>query len=201
MVELNNVVKVFDTFKLGPLNQQFNRGKSYCITGKSGSGKTTLINIIGMLEKQDSGEVVIMGHKNPQISSKIGRGLLRHNISYMFQNYGLVDNESVRENLLLVNNKNLDLDVALKKVGLSGREDQIIATLSGGEQQRVAIAKILIKDSNIIICDEPTGNLDDNTGNMIMDLLFNLMTEDKILIVVSHDMRHLSRFDEHIILG
>ncbi len=198
MIVLKNVFKKYDEFELGPINYQFIPGNSYCIMGKSGTGKSTLINIIGMLEKQDTGDLVINNILNPNIASSNGRKILKNDLSYMFQNYGLVDNETVKENLLLVNNRQGDINNVLDKVGLKGKENYKVASLSGGEQQRVAIAKILIKDSKIIICDEPTGNLDDETGDIIISQLLNLVNSEKILIVVTHDKRYRKLF-EHII--
>ncbi len=204
MIILENINKSFDKQLLKDFSFTFSPGKSYAIIGPSGCGKSTLLNIIGMLDKADSGILTINGIKNPVIGSKEGQKILKGEMSYMFQNYGLVDNETVLQNLKLVNTTKKDLltiSQILKKVGLENFEAKKIANLSGGEQQRVAIAKVLLKNSNIILADEPTGNLDDDTANGIMELLLNIHGTNKILIVVTHNIKYLNLFDEIIDLS
>ena len=154
-----------------------------------------MLNIIGLLEKPDSGNINIMGIENPVIDSKSGVKLLRNNISYLFQNYGLVDNETVEYNLkiatrflkLTKEEEKAKITEALDTVGLSGYEKNKVFQLSGGEQQRVAMARILIKPTNIILADEPTGSLDPNNREMIMSLLTKVNEMGKTVIIVTHD--------------
>ncbi len=200
MIKLTGVSKKYEKKIIENFTYQFEKGKNYVIVGSSGKGKTTLLNLIGMLEEADEGEVEINNVKNPSINSLKGQKILRNNISYMFQNYGLVDNETVEENLQLVLNKKADYVTSniLRKVNLQGMEHRKIASLSGGEQQRVAIAKILLKNSNIILCDEPTGNLDEENADIIMEYLLGIQDGSKVIIVVTHNKKYIEDFDEVI---
>lgn len=204
MISLNKIEKSYDNNKiLRNFSYDFIQGKKYVITGESGSGKSTLLNIIGMLVKPDSGSIIINDIKNPELGSRKGRMLLKHNISYMFQNYGLVENENIISNLQLVNAENKSLNKiheVLHKVGLKGFEHRKVCTLSGGEQQRVAVAKILLKEADIILADEPTGNLDQKMSKEILKLLLDIVDNDdkKILIMVTHEKEFISYFDEVI---
>lgn len=200
MIKLTGVSKKYEKKIIENFTYQFEKGKNYVIVGSSGKGKTTLLNLIGMLEEADEGEVEINNIKNPSINSLKGQKILRNNISYMFQNYGLVDNETVEENLQLVLNKKADYVTSniLRKVNLQGMEHRKIASLSGGEQQRVAIAKILLKNSNIILCDEPTGNLDEENADIIMEYLLGIQDGSKVIIVVTHNKKYIEDFDEVI---
>lgn len=196
VISLKNICKsfgnkvIFDNFNLN-----VEEGEFLCITGVSGKGKTTLLNIIGLLEKPDSGSINIMGYDNPEIDSKSGIKLLRSNISYLFQNYGLVDNETVEYNLKIAtrflklskNDEKNKIEEALNTVGLSGYEKNKIFQLSGGEQQRVAMARILIKPTSIVLADEPTGSLDSDNRDLIMELLTKVNEQGKTVIIVTHD--------------
>lgn len=193
-IVLNNICKKFgEKIILDNFNMQVNKGEFLSIMGESGKGKTTLLNIIGMLEKADSGELIIKGHRNLSFSSPKAIKLRRYDISYLFQNYGLIDNETVLNNLKIVtkyqkskNEKN-DIINALDRVGLSGIEKRKVFTLSGGEQQRVALAKIILKSPEIILADEPTGSLDYKNRDYVLEILKNLNEEGKTVIVVTHD--------------
>ncbi|MDR0918851.1 MAG: putative bacteriocin export ABC transporter [Oscillospiraceae bacterium] len=174
---------------------EIDKGAFVSVMGASGAGKSTLLNIIGLLEKPDSGEIIIHGVKNANIYNKDGRILLRNNIAYLFQNYGLIENETVFYNMaisarfrkLTKLQKSNTISNALEKVGLSGFESKKVFKLSGGEQQRVALAKIMVKSSDIILADEPTGSLDDNNKVAILEILRNMNREGKTVIVVTHD--------------
>lgn len=193
-IVLNNICKKFgEKIILDNFNMQVNKGEFLSIMGESGKGKTTLLNIIGMLEKADSGELIIKGYRNLSFSSPKAIKLRRYDISYLFQNYGLIDNETVLNNLKIVtkykkskNEKN-DIINALDRVGLSGIEKRKVFTLSGGEQQRVALAKIILKSPEIILADEPTGSLDYKNRDYVLEILKNLNEEGKTVIVVTHD--------------
>ncbi len=194
--ELTNIKKVFQNHTvLDDFSVQVKQGDFLAITGKSGSGKTTILNIIGLLEKQDEGDLQLFGYKNPSLQSKAGNKILRKKLSYLFQNYALVDNETVNQNLEIAflslkcsNAKKKELKVkALKKVGLKVDLEQKVFSLSGGEQQRLAIARLLIKPCELILADEPTGSLDSTNRNEILTLLQNLNKEGKTIIIVTHD--------------
>lgn len=193
---LTNVCKrfgkktVLDNFSL-----QIAAGDYISITGESGKGKTTILNIIGMLDTPDKGSVEICGCKNPKFSSRTAMRLRRYDVSYLFQNYGLIDTETVEENLAIAlrfkkasaAGKKRVISDALSKVGLSGYEKRKIFTLSGGEQQRVALAKIIVKSPKIILADEPTGSLDEKNRNYVLEILEVLNKSGKTIVVVTHD--------------
>jgi len=196
-----NEKTIFENFSL-----EVNKGEYLSIMGESGKGKTTLLNIIGMIDKPDSGTVIIQGHKNPDFSSRASVNLRRYSISYLFQNCGLIDTETVENNLKIAlhfkkvskgKKKTLIADT-LSYVGLKGYERRKIFTLSGGEQQRVALAKIIAKSPQIILADEPTGNLDHKNRNYVLEILKNLNSEGKTVIVVTHDPYVASCAGKHI---
>ena len=149
------------------LNMEIAENEFVCVVGESGSGKTTLLNIMGLLEKPTSGNIEICGIKNPGLNTRKGIRLLREEISYLFQNYGLVENETVKYNVkmatrfLKIDKKKREekIEETLDKLGLLELINEKIYCLSGGEQQRVALAKIMIKPSSIILADEPTGGV------------------------------------------
>jgi len=195
LIELNNVVKNFGVKTvLDQFSLQIEGGKMYAITGPSGCGKSTLLNMMGGIEKATSGDVTIFENKNISPRSFKVRKLLRHHISFLFQNYALSDNDTVQYNLEMAlihnkdkKNKKQAIADALNKVGLEGYEKQKIYTLSGGEQQRVAMARLLLKPTKIILADEPTGNLDIENRDAIFELLLELNREGKTIVLVTHD--------------
>lgn len=196
IIKLENICKkydektIFDKFSL-----EIDQGEFISIMGSSGAGKSTLLNIIGLLEKADSGNVIINGYKNPSMYNSNGRTLLRNHLAYLFQNYGLIENESVFDNLLISirfikiskSEKKQRIYNALAQVGLAGVQNKKVYKLSGGEQQRIAIAKIILKESDIILADEPTGSLDENNKKEVLKLLKSFNEEGKTVVVVTHD--------------
>lgn len=208
MVELNEVTKKFgDKVVIDHFSMQIEEGKIYAITGKSGCGKSTLLNIIGGLEKASEGEVMILGNKNISSRSNKLRKLLRYKISYLFQNYALSDNDTVKYNLGMalqytdVKNKRQAITDSLQRVGLEGFEKQKVYTLSGGEQQRVAIARLLLKPTELILADEPTGNLDSKNRDSIFNLLLELNKVGKTIVIVTHDMELAKKCNQIIVLS
>lgn len=203
IIALKNVNKNFESKEvLKNLSIQIEAGKFYAITGKSGSGKSTLLNVMGGVEKATSGEVEIFGLMKLKPHGWKLRKLLRYKISYLFQNYALSDNDTVAYNLKMAlsynkeaKNKKEAIGSALEKVGLNGYENQKIHTLSGGEQQRVAIARLLLKPTEIILADEPTGNLDIENRNAIFDLLLALNKAGKTIVMVTHDLELAQKCD------
>ena len=202
MIELKDIGKSYDGYEvLSHFDYQFEAGKSYALTGKSGSGKTTLLNMIGRLEMPDSGEVLLEGKNLNKLSKRV---YFRDHLGYLFQNYGLIDNESIKDNLTLafVGKKESRAEQealmvqVLKQVDLSDHDmKRKIFSLSGGEAQRVAIAKLMLKQPSIILADEPTGALDEDTGREIIDILMQLVGDETTLIIATHDPHVYSRVD------
>lgn len=209
-IEISHMKK---SFREHVLFQDFSltvpEGEYLAITGRSGSGKSTLLNICGLLDAPDQGDVTILGHRNPQLDSKTGRELLRTQVSYLFQNFGLVDEATVLDNLKIAahalpggkEKKREQIAEALKAVGLSGYEKKPVYALSGGEQQRVAIAKLLIKPARLILADEPTGSLDPANRTMVLSFLEQLHRDGKTIVVVTHDPEVAKCADKTIALS
>jgi len=189
---------------LKDINFEIHDQEMVAITGASGSGKSTLLNILGLLETPDSGMLTLFGQtKIHPFSSKASR-LLRDRIGFLFQNYALIDNKSVAYNLLLAIKKRKGLNTkekieqVLNRVGLNGFERKIVYQCSGGEQQRIAIARLLLKPCDLILADEPTGSLDLINRDAILDLLQDLKSEGKSIIIVTHDPVVAQRCDRII---
>ncbi|HGL1434093.1 TPA: ATP-binding cassette domain-containing protein [Streptococcus pneumoniae] len=185
-IDLLNVSKSFGSKKIfTDLNLIFESGKSYALIGGSGSGKSTLLNIIGRLEKIDSGNVLVDKQDIWKIKE---RTFFKNTVGYVFQNYSLIDNKTVYDNLSLITKDKKTITDVLEKVGLSSDYlHQKIYELSGGQVQRVAIARMLMKPRKIILADEPTGALDGEIGKEIIRLLLNETAEDKYVIIATHD--------------
>jgi len=185
-INLLNVSKSFGSKKIfTDLNLKFESGKSYALIGGSGSGKSTLLNIIGRLEKIDSGNVLVDKQDIWKIKE---RTFFKNTVGYVFQNYSLIDNKTVYDNLKLITKDKKTITDVLEKVGLSSDYlHQKIYELSGGQAQRVAIARMLMKPRKIILADEPTGALDGEIGKEIIRLLLNERDEDKYVIIATHD--------------
>ena len=193
-IDLLNVSKSFGSKKIfTDLNLRFESGKSYALIGGSGSGKSTLLNIIGRLEKIDSGNVLVDEQDIWKIKE---RTFFKNTVGYVFQNYSLIENKTVYDNLkLITKDKKIIADV-LEKVGLSSDYlHQKIYELSGGQAQRVAIARMLMKPRKIILADEPTGALDGEIGKEIIRLLLNERDEEKYVIIATHDPAVYNKVD------
>jgi lipoprotein-releasing system ATP-binding protein len=184
-------------------------GTSVAITGPSGSGKSTLLHIIGTLEKPTDGQVEI-NNTDPFTLSEPDLARYRNTlIGFVFQDNHLLPQYSVLENVLVPTfafkqepDATERAHELLKRVGLSHRTSHRPSELSGGERQRVAIARALINQPGILLCDEPTGNLDAATSETIVDLLFELhRVEQNVLIVVTHNLTLVPRFQQHLQLS
>ena len=207
MLEVSNVSKNYGQVTvLRDISFSFTSGTSVAITGPSGSGKSTLLHVIGTLEKPSHGQVGI-NNTDPFTLSEPELARYRNAvIGFVFQEHHLLPQYSVLENVLiptLVSNQGSDATERahelLKRVALSHRTTHRPAELSGGERQRVAIARALMNQPSILLCDEPTGNLDTVTSQTIADLLFELHdVEQNMLIVVTHNLALVSRFQQHL---
>lgn len=193
-IDLLNVSKSFGSKKIfTDLNLRFESGKSYALIGGSGSGKSTLLNIIGRLEKIDSGNVLVDKQNIWKIKE---RTFFKNTVGYVFQNYSLIENKTVYDNLKLITKDKKTITDVLEKVGLSSDYlHQKIYELSGGQAQRVAIARMLMKPRKIILADEPTGALDGEIGKEIIRLLLNERDEDKYVIIATHDPAVYNKVD------
>ena len=206
IIMLENVSKSYNKKVLDNISIDIKEGELVAITGESGRGKSTLLNIIGLLEYPDEGKLIIDGEVNVKPSSMKANKILRNKISYLFQNFALIDEESVYFNLMLSlkynscskSEKKEKIKNALNKVGLENYEKRKIYELSGGEQQRVAIARVILKPSKIILADEPTGSLDEKNRDQVISLLKYLNKEGKTVVIVTHDKNVANECDRII---
>lgn len=193
-ISLKNISKSYGNHLiLKNIDLDIYEGDFICIFGKSGEGKSTLLNIIGTLENYDSGNLIICSKKNPIRSVKDSDLLRREKIAYLFQNFALVETMTVEENMMLaikyskVKDKAGCITSALRAMGVSDKLKSKVFELSGGEQQRVAMARNMVKPFDILLADEPTGSLDYENKMIVIDSLIRLNNEGKTIVVVSHD--------------
>lgn len=189
MIEIIDVNKAFGEnilFKNYKLTIQ--TGEFVVISGESGSGKTTLLNMIGSLEKADGGIIKVdgvdIGVRKNQLS------YFSQKVGFLFQNFVLIEDKSVYDNLNIIkknNRSDITIEEALIRVGLENKIHNIVYTLSGGEQQRVALARLMIKKCSVILADEPTGSLDKRNADIVMDILKQLNEDGKTVVIVTHD--------------
>lgn len=195
-IEFKNVVKEYISgeTKIRALDEAsffVKEGELAVILGSSGAGKTTALNILGGMDTPTSGKVWVDGRDISQYKKKQLTGYRRTDIGFVFQFYNLVPNLTALENVELaaqVCKNSLDAGMTLDKVGLAERKGNFPSQLSGGEQQRVAIARALAKNPKLLLCDEPTGALDYNTGKQILQLLQDTCRKDNItVILITHN--------------
>ena len=195
-VKLENITKIY---KMGEveiraadnINFSIKKGEFVVIVGPSGAGKTTVLNILGGMDTATGGKLVVDGEEITAYNAKKLTGYRREDIGFVFQFYNLVPNLTALENVelaLQICKEPLDAKEVLEDVGLGDRLDNFPAQLSGGEQQRVSIARALAKNPKLLLCDEPTGALDYNTGKAILKLLQNMCRERGMtVIVITHN--------------
>ncbi|WP_343695704.1 ABC transporter ATP-binding protein [Flavobacterium sp.] len=200
MIKIKNLSKVFrteevETRALNDISLTINQGDFVSIMGPSGSGKSTLLNIIGLLDSASGGSYTLLNQEMVGLKESLKSKARKKNIGFIFQNFNLIDELSVYDNIelpLLYINK-LHSFERKKKVeeiaailGISHRLKHFPQQLSGGQQQRVAVARALINDPEIILADEPTGNLDSKNGNEVMELLTDLHASGSTILMVTH---------------
>ncbi len=197
MMEIDNIGKKFnDQYILQNIKLTINKGEMVALVGKSGSGKTTLLNILGLISAPSSGRYKIKGKSINSINSKQAMILRRNTIGYLFQNYGLIDDETVEWNLRLAyaykkipkREQELQINQLLNEFQLEGKGKNKVFQLSGGEQQRVALIKLIIRDCEIILADEPTGSLDAGNRDLVMERLKDMNKLGKTIVIVTHDL-------------
>ena len=204
MIEAVNITKSYNNEAVvSDFNIKIEKNDFIAITGESGKGKTTILNMLGLLEKPDFGEVIVEGVAN--LNRKEIMMVQRHKFGYLFQNYALIENDTVETNLKIaleyrknVNKKSL-MKEALYFVNLnSSFLEKKIYQLSGGEQQRVAIARLFLKEADYIFADEPTGNLDKKNCDIVFGLLQKLNEMSKAVVYVTHDLELARKADRWI---
>ena len=201
MIQLKNISKSFgDKIVIDNLSLNIKKGEMVGLVGPSGCGKSTLLNIIGTLDKNYEGEIIIDG----EILTKNSKQLLKirkNKLGYLFQNYALLDDATVETNLKMVSNDKKKMIDALAELGIEKKFKERIYTLSGGEHQRVAIARLMLKNPEIILADEPTGSLDKANEIVVFDILRKFKEKGKTILVVTHEDEILSYFDRVVELG
>lgn len=207
-IEVLNVTKKFGKrYIFQNLNLSVEDGEFIAIIGPSGCGKSTLLNMIGLLESSDSGQIKLKGKEIPKIESKGATILRRNTINYLFQSFALINDMTIYQNLFLamnflnITNKEKDkrINEILKKVHLEEFKDEKVNTLSGGEQQRVALARTILKPGDIILADEPTGSLDSVAAEIVFNLIKDLSKQyKKTVMMVTHSKDLANKADRII---
>lgn len=199
MIEIKNLSKTFQTEEietkaLNEVSIKINQGEFVTIMGPSGSGKSTLLNIVGLLDDASSGSYQLLNQEMINLKEQEKSKVRKQNIGFVFQNFNLIDELSVNDNIelpLIYNKvaaserKQKVIEIA-ERLGISHRLKHYPQQLSGGQQQRVAVARALINNPKIILADEPTGNLDSKNGNEVMELLTDLHAQGATILMVTH---------------
>ena len=196
-IEFNNVKKIY---KMGDVKIKALAGASFTIekgefaviAGPSGAGKSTILNLLGGMDTATTGEIIVDGQRVNEMDAKQLTAYRRYDIGFVFQFYNLVQNLTAKENVELATQickDPLDIEEVMEAVGLGDRKNNFPAQLSGGEQQRVAIARALAKNPKLLLCDEPTGALDYNTGKSILKLLQDTCRKmNMTVIIITHNL-------------
>lgn len=191
MITIQNLSKRFDEKVLfDNFNMSISDGDFVVFCGESGCGKTTLLNMIGCLEKPDSGSIVIDGVDIWKTKNK--QALFSCKLGFLFQNFALLEGKTVAQNLQIIQKKvrtEKSIGEVLKEVGLQDKMNTKVYKLSGGEQQRVALARLMLKKCDIILADEPTGSLDEQNADRVMQLLHLINQRGKTVILVTHSKK------------
>ena len=200
LIEIKNITKEYSVGEikikaLDNVSLQISKGEFVAITGQSGSGKSTLMNILGCLDKPESGTYILNGQDVFRANGKKLSQIRNREIGFIFQSFNLISSLSAEENIELPliyrgikkAERRILAKNALAMVGLENRADHLPGQLSGGQQQRVAIARAIALSPPLILADEPTGNLDAASGKEIMSILLNLNKEGKTIVMITHD--------------
>ena len=206
-LEIRDIKKSFgqgDSFVevLKGINLEINRGEFCVLLGPSGSGKSTLLNIIGGIDGADSGDICIDGEKMSNMNEKRLTLYRRKHLGYIFQMYNLIPNLTVQENIEVgayLSDKPLEMEELLRTLGLYDHRKKLPNQLSGGQQQRTAIGRAIIKNPDILLCDEPTGALDYNTGKAVLKLLQDTCRKKGVTVVVITHNQAITAMADRII--
>jgi putative ABC transport system ATP-binding protein len=219
MLKLNNLSKIYrtedvETVALNAVNIGIEQGEFVAIMGPSGCGKSTLLNVVGMLDTPSEGEYLFMGENVAGYSEGKLSAIRKQNIGFIFQNFNLIDELSVQENIELAllyhdisaRERKQRAEHVMDKVGIAHRAKHRPSQLSGGQQQRVAVARAVVGDQSMILADEPTGNLDSVHGQEVMEMLQGLNEEGTTIVMVTHSSTHadyarrsINLFDGHVV--
>ncbi|MDH3616087.1 MAG: ABC transporter ATP-binding protein [Gammaproteobacteria bacterium] len=203
MIEMHDLSKIYrtsnvETTALNGINLEISPGEFIAIMGPSGCGKSTLLNVMGMLDTPSAGSYSFLGEEVSQYPEGKLADFRKHNIGFIFQSFNLVDELTVAENVELPllyqkvpgNEREQKVQAVLERVGIAHRADHRPQQLSGGQQQRVAVARAVVTNPNLILADEPTGNLDTTNGEEVLDLLNQLNSDGTTIVMVTHDPGH-----------
>ena len=205
MIQISNLKKVYHyssvyTVALGGINMEVDKGEFIAIMGPSGCGKTTLLNILGLLDNPSEGNYLLNGVEVSRLKESQRTALRKGKIGFIFQSFNLIDELTVEQNVELplkymgipVAERKTKVTEILRRVNISHRANHFPHQLSGGQQQRVAIARAVVCEPELILADEPTGNLDTKNGKEIMDLLSELNDDGITIVMVTHSQRDAS---------
>ena len=190
MIEIKNLTKKYDFTVLDGVNLTLPDRGLVCITGESGSGKTTLLNAIGMNISVE-GEIIYNGENIVELKGRKKDGIRSRSFSYVGQRVVFLENMSVSDNIRLMSYKNIDVEETLAFFNMSGLKSSLVKSLSGGERQRVALLMAYLRNTPVILADEPTANLDEDNAVLVMEVLKKL--SKTALVVVSSHMRELAK--------
>lgn len=194
-LELNQIKKSFGSGEnrvqvLKGIDLAVEKGEFCVLLGPSGSGKSTLLNILGGIDRADSGDILIDGERMADMNEKALTLYRRRHLGYIFQMYNLIPNLTVRENIEVgayLSRRPLDVDELLHLLGLWDHRGKLPNQLSGGQQQRTSIGRAIVKNPDILLCDEPTGALDSRTGREVLGFLQKLNQEGDTVVLITHD--------------
>ena len=207
MIEFQNVSRIYksgthEIRAIDNISLKIDKGEFVVILGPSGAGKSTLLNLLGGLDSATSGKIIVDGKNIVEYNDDELTKYRAHSVGFIFQFYNLIPNLTAKENVELmkdITDVDIDGDKILESVGLTGHGNQFPAQLSGGEQQRVSIARALAKEPAMLLCDEPTGALDSNTGVLILSLLQKKCHEkDTTVVIVTHNSKLADAADKLI---
>jgi putative ABC transport system ATP-binding protein len=206
MLKLDHIAKIYQTsdvqtHALDGVSMEIQAGEFVAVMGPSGCGKSTLLNVLGLLDNPSSGHYVFFGENVSRYSEPQLTQVRRRGVGFIFQSFNLIDDLNVMQNVevsllyrgISAGTRRTKIAAALESVGLTHRAKHMPYQLSGGQQQRVAIARALVAEPKVILADEPTGNLDTENGNSVMDLLSRINAAGTTLVMVTHSLVHAAR--------